>query len=81
MSAAFYIKDDKELFHALEKSKGEIEAEVGCELEWSMATKICQIIAHNKKVNLDSKESWEEAIAWMMEMAVKIKKAFLKRVA
>lgn len=79
--AGFYIKNDKELYHRLEECKSELEAEIGCKMEWTSATKACLIAAHNNKVSLDSRESWEEAIAWMMEMAVKIKKAFLKRVA
>ena len=75
----WYISDDKELYHKFYSNKDAIESEMGIQLEWNeLPEKKASRILVYKTVDFDNKDSWSEQFNWMMDMAVKMKKAFKK---
>lgn len=74
-----YIHSDKELYQKFHSFKNEIENEMGMQLEWNELPdkKASRIIAY-KTVDFDNKDSWTEQFDWMMDVAIKMKKAFKK---
>ena len=75
----WYISDDKELYQKFFIHKDEIESEMGIELEWNELPdkKASRIIAYTD-TDFDNKEDWTNQFDWIMEVAVKMKKAFKK---
>lgn len=80
LAVEWSIPDNKELYHALYQYKAEIENEMNIKLEWNELPekKISRIIAYNKNVNFDDKNDWPEQFDWIINIAVKMKKAFKK---
>ncbi len=75
----WYISDDKELYHKFHSNKAAIEQEMGVELEWNeLPEKKASRILVYKTVDFDNKDTWSEQFDWMMDMAIKMKKAFKK---
>jgi hypothetical protein len=75
----WYISDDKELYHKFYSNKAAIEQEMGVQLEWNeLPEKKASRILVYKTVNFDNKDTWSEQFDWMMDMAIKMKKAFKK---
>ncbi|MBR6513346.1 MAG: DUF4268 domain-containing protein [Clostridia bacterium] len=74
-----YISDDKELYHRLYDNKVMIENEIGLQLEWNELPekKASRILAY-QTVDFDNKDDWPNQFDWLMDVAVKIKKAFKK---
>lgn len=75
----WYIDDDKEMFKKLYSYKNEIEKEIGISLEWNELPekKASRIIAYID-ADFTNKENWNYQFEWMMNTAVKFKKAFKK---
>ena len=75
----WYIPNNKELYHKLLANKDAIENEMGIQLEWNELPdkKASRIIAY-KTVDFDNKDSWNNQFDWMMDMALRMKKAFKK---
>ncbi len=75
----WFIVDDKNLYNALYLRKNEIEAEMGIELEWNELPekKASRIIAIHD-VDFENKDEWKKHFDWIMDTAVKMKKAFKK---
>ena len=75
----WYIPDDKELYHKLYSNKDSIETEMGVELEWNeLPEKKASRILVYKTVDFDNKDTWSEQFDWIMDMAMRMKKAFKK---
>ena len=75
----WYISDDKELYQKFYSNKEAIEDEVGASLEWNeLPDKKASRILVWKTVDFENKENWREQFDWMMDMALKLKKAFKK---
>lgn len=73
----WYISDDKELYHEFLSNKAAIEQEMGVLLEWNeLPEKKSSRILVYKTVDFDNKDTWSEQFDWMMDMAIKMKKAF-----
>lgn len=75
----WYIPDDKDLYHKFYSNKDTIEAEMDMQLEWNELPekKASRIIAY-KTVNFENKDNWPEQFDWMVDVAMKMKKAFKK---
>lgn len=75
----WYISDDKDLYHKFFDNKDAIETEMGVQLEWNeLPEKKASRILVCKDVDFDNKEKWSEQFDWMLDMAMKMKKAFKK---
>lgn len=75
----WYISDDKELYHKFYSKKDAIESEMGVELEWNeLPEKKASRILVYKDVDFKDKDNWPEQFEWMMDMAMRMKKAFKK---
>ena len=75
----WYISDDKELFHKLNSHKTEIETEMGVELDWrELPEKKASRIIITHPADFENKDKWCEQFDWVMDVALKMKKAFKK---
>lgn len=75
----WYIGDNKEMFQSFLSRKDLIESEMGMELDWKELPhkKASRIIAvHN--ADFENKDKWTEQFDWIMDTALKMKKAFKK---
>lgn len=79
VTVAWYISDDKELYHKFFSNKTAIENEMGINLEWNeLPEKKASYILAYKTVDFDNTETWIEQFDWMMNIAMKMKKTFKK---
>lgn len=74
-----YIYDDKDLFKLLYSNKIEIEKELGFELDWrELPDKKASRILARRKADFENKEEWIKQFDWIIDVAIKMKKAFKK---
>jgi hypothetical protein len=74
-----YIPDSKELYHALEEYKEDIEKELGVKLEWmELKNRKLSRIRVSREADITDTDRWEEYFEWMNETAEKFKKVFNK---
>ena len=75
----WYISNDKEMYRRFYSHKAAIESEMGVRLEWNElpAKKASRIMVY-KTVDFDNKDAWPEQFDWIMDMSMKMKKAFKK---
>lgn len=74
-----YINDDKQLYHNLHAKKDQIEAELGFQPDWrELPQKKASRIMMIKEVDFDDKDQWTAQFDWIIDCAIKFKKAFLK---
>lgn len=75
----WYISDDKSLYRKFYSNKAAIESEIGVSLEWNELPekKASRILAY-KTVDFNNKDNWPEQFDWIMDMAIKMKKASKK---
>lgn len=74
-----YINDDKELFKSLFAHKTEIESDMGMELDWrELPERKASRILVEKNVQLGNHEEWQKQFDYIMEVLLKMKKAFKK---
>ena len=74
-----YINDDKELFKSLFVHKAEIESDMGMELDWrELPERKASRILVEKNVQLSNHEEWQEQFDYIMDVLLKMKKAFKK---
>lgn len=76
----WYITDDKELYKMFFSHKDEIENEIGFTLEWRELPdkKASRIIAYLHNTDFEDKNAWSKQFDWVMDTAIKMKKAFKK---
>lgn len=74
-----YINDDKELFKNLFAHREEIESDMGMVLDWrELPERKASRILVEKNVQLSNHEEWQEQFAYIMDVLLKMKKAFKK---
>lgn len=74
-----YINDDKELFKSLFSHKIEIESDMGMKLDWrELPERKASRILVEKNVHLGDHEEWQEQFVYIMDVLLKMKKAFKK---
>ena len=77
LDVELYISDDKDLFHVLHSHKDDIETEAGLKFDWrELPERKASRIIIEKKVALDNKAEWDKQFAWLMDVMLKMKKAF-----
>ncbi len=75
----WYISDNKELFHKFYSHKKEIETEMDMKLDWrELPNKKASRILITHSANFEDKDNWSEQFDWIMDIALKMKKAFRK---
>ena len=74
-----YINDDKELFKSLFAHKEKIENDMGMMLDWrELPERKASRILVEKNVQLSNHEEWQEQFNYIMDVLLKMKKAFKK---
>lgn len=74
-----YINDDKELFRSLFLHKDEIESVMGLVLDWrELPERKASRIIIEKEVILDDRAAWSQQFDYIMDICMKMKKAFKK---
>lgn len=72
-----YIPDNKRLFEKLEEMKEHIEKELGTQLNWSeLQGKKASRIKLTNKIDINSKETWEDCFTWLKNWAEKFYDVF-----
>ena len=72
-----YIDDDKELFHELLKNKDKIEVLAGLTFDWrELPQRKASRILIVKQVDFDDRNQWIDQFAWVVDVMLKMKKAF-----
>ena len=75
----WYISENKELFHKFYSHKKEIETEMNMKLDWrELPNKKASRILITHSANFEDKDNWSEQFDWIMDIALKMKKAFRK---
>ncbi|MBT6761963.1 DUF4268 domain-containing protein [archaeon] len=84
ISCELYISrgDDKEFYHQLHAEKEKFEGIIGSKLEWNELPegKSSRIISR-KKLDPNSRESWEKCFNWYVNSTKKFKEAFIPYVS
>ena len=79
IEAELYIYDDKELFRSLFEKKDSIESESGLKFEWmELPERKASKIVTGKQVDLDDLGTWPQQFNWIIDVCLKMKKAFKK---
>lgn len=75
----FYIYENKELFHSLFEKKEEIESEIGSELDWrELPERKASRVLIGHEIDFENKDEWQTQFDWLIDKAVKMKKAIKK---
>ena len=79
MAVEFYIGNDKDLFHSLYEHRQKIEDECGLKLDWrELPHRKASRILFEKKFELSNTNQWNAQFAWVVDVMLKMKKAFKK---
>lgn len=79
VSVEFYIDDDKAFYDSLFEHKDEIEQAAGMKFNWQrLDAKKASRVTIEKEFPIDDEDDWNNEFDWMMEVAIKMKKAFMK---
>ena len=79
LGVEWYIDDDKELFHELYKNKDNIESMAGLSFDWrELPQRKASRIIILKKVDFDDRNQWNKQFDWVVDVMIKMKKAFKK---
>lgn len=78
ISVVWYIVNDKELFKKWHVAKDKIEKDMDMKLDWrELPNKKASRIIISKKVDYNNKDERQEQFKWLMNVMLKMKKAFL----
>ena len=77
LTAGIYISDNKHLFQSLKAKASEIENEINGKIEWREASKACRFVTY-KPFDMDDRSQWQDALKWLYDISIKIKKAMQK---
>lgn len=80
LTAGVYISDNKDLFHKLCGEKEDIEKDLGAEIICREASKACRLII-SKPFDMDDKAQWNDALNWLFNTSVTIRKVMKKYVS
>lgn len=79
LNVEIYISEDKDLFHLLFKNKDAIESETGLVFDWrELPDRKASRIVLSKSVDLNDKKQWDKQFEWLVDVMIKMKKAFKK---
>ncbi len=79
ITVEWYITDDKELYQKFYSHKADIEQDMEMALDWrELPDKKASRILVIHEADFDNKDKWPEQFDWMMDVAMKMKKAFKK---
>jgi len=79
INAELFIDDDKELFDVLYSNKDRIEQDAELKFDWrKMPEKKASRIVITRNANLAEKEEWTGQFDWLIDMMLRIKRAFKK---
>lgn len=79
ITVEWYITDDKELYQKFYSLMGDIELDMGMPLDWrELPDKKASRILVIHEADFDNKDEWPEQFEWVMDAAIKMKKAFKK---
>lgn len=79
LDVELYVSEDKELFHSLFQNKDVIESEAGLTFDWrELPERKASRIVIEKPANFGDKNQWNVQFDWLMDVMVKMKKAFRK---
>lgn len=79
LDVELHISEDKELFRSLLSYKNEIEVSAGLNFDWrELPEHKASRIVIEKNVTLGDKSQWNEQFDWLIEVMLKMKKAFNK---
>lgn len=74
-----YINDDKELFKSLYTYKDDVETVMGMALDWrELPERKASRIVVEKTVQLDNRDDWSVQFDYIIDVCIKMKKAFKK---
>ena len=73
LTAGIYVTANKTMFYQIRERAHELELEIGSEIEWREASKACRFVTH-KPFDMDDKSQWQDAIQWLYDISIKIKK-------
>lgn len=78
IGAEIYVNDDKLAFEKFKLQKDLIEADLGVQLDWRVATKDCRILALNNGDIKKGEAAWPEYYDWYCSMALKLREVLKK---
>lgn len=78
IGAEIYVNDDKLAFEKFKSQKDLIEADLGVQLDWRVATKDCRILALNNGDIKKGEAAWPEYYDWYCSMALKLREVLKK---
>ena len=79
ISVEWYISEDKTIFHSLIAHKDAIEESMGITLDWrELPDKKASRIVIEKPADLTDQTDWNNQFDWIMDTAIKMKKAIKK---
>lgn len=79
LDVEIYIDEDKALYKSLFEHKEDIEESMGMKLDWrELPERKASRIVIEKTVDLDNRDKWTEQFGWVMDVCMKMKKAFKK---
>jgi hypothetical protein len=79
IGAEIYMVNDKEFYKILFEHKQEIEAQMGCELDWKeLPGKKASRVMLKRKADVHNEEDWNEQFEWLVQNALKLKRVAKK---
>ena len=79
INVALYIPDSKQLYRDLLEQKEDIERTVNIPLSWyELPERKASKIIIERVAEFESREKWKEQFNWIIDVMVKMKKAFKK---
>lgn len=77
LTAGIYFPSNKGMYEELKAQAPRLEEELGYKLEWREASKATRFLIH-RPFDMDDKAQWPEALQWLYDMSIKIKKVVRK---
>ena len=79
LDVELYISEDKDLFHSLFDNKDAIEADASLTFDWrELPERKASRIVIEKSVTFGDKNQWNAQFDWLIDVMLKMKKAFKK---
>lgn len=76
-----YITDDSDLYNSLYEHKDDIESVAGLQFDWrELPDRKASRIVLEKSAELTNKNQWESQFDWIIDVMLKMKKAFTKHI-
>ena len=77
INVAFYIPDNKQLYHSLLEHRAEIDSAAALPLSWQeLPERKASKIIVGRPARLDNGSKWNEQFDWLMDVMIKMKRAF-----